>query len=584
MIVIVAGVIFGSVVVGMFNLVGDPASAAGLTNGANGNIVGKDDGAGGRTLLPLAEIVDPVLRNNGGSTLTYSLIPGSLAIDAGSDIQVASIEFDQRGMGFPRRAGSHVDIGAVEMSPPAAPAKPDFAPSLVDATPKAATVGSTVNVATAVNNPSNAASGSFTIEYRLMFESQANTYYSLKTVTRPGIAGNGNQQWTEPVNIPAYVLPGTYRMSIFVDPSGTIDEANENNNFLTDNTTISVTAAAATTPTPTPSPSNSSITLQLVVHYLSASGPVQAGANVSIVDSTGRAVNIVTDVNGVATASVAAGVLRFTISKTGFLTNSWEQTITTSGRRDAYFLATASPAPTPSPTPTPVSTPSLGITVVMLRDQQSLLNSLVKGANDVVTSMASDMAAKFVRYYSLPLTKAQAMTVITSVWNGASFSAALGRVSGITAMRSDQLAAAFAKNQLSLSGAADFGVGYISTKILDYVFPNRQQYSFPVEMLLAFVSTNPVGFALVELFRPTQESNPPFLFTFQGHSMVAPFMYPDVFDRLVAAHDVNGLNQVASTILKYYSDLASNYSLSSTNVDRLKQQLADFMSSLRKLM
>ena len=67
------------------NLIGDPSSAGGLVNGPN-NIVGKDNGAGGRMLLPLADILDPTLRNNGGPTWTHALVAGSPAIDAWTNL------------------------------------------------------------------------------------------------------------------------------------------------------------------------------------------------------------------------------------------------------------------------------------------------------------------------------------------------------------------------------------------------------------------------------------------------------------------------------------------------------------------
>ena len=57
------------------------------------------------------------LQNNGGSTMTRALLPGSPAIDAGDDSVLGGPLFlttDQRGLGFPRRLGLHVDIGAFE--------------------------------------------------------------------------------------------------------------------------------------------------------------------------------------------------------------------------------------------------------------------------------------------------------------------------------------------------------------------------------------------------------------------------------------------------------------------------------------
>ncbi len=60
---------------------------------------------------------DPVLAplgDYGGPTLTMPPLPGSPAIDAGDDSVANFLATDQRGSGFPRVAGKHVDIGAVE--------------------------------------------------------------------------------------------------------------------------------------------------------------------------------------------------------------------------------------------------------------------------------------------------------------------------------------------------------------------------------------------------------------------------------------------------------------------------------------
>jgi hypothetical protein len=56
-------------------------------------------------LLPLA--------NNGGPTLTHALPAGSPAIDTSTYYDQAG-EYDQRGIGFRRRAGGGTDIGAFE--------------------------------------------------------------------------------------------------------------------------------------------------------------------------------------------------------------------------------------------------------------------------------------------------------------------------------------------------------------------------------------------------------------------------------------------------------------------------------------
>jgi hypothetical protein len=86
-----------------FNLIG---TGGGLTNGKNGNQIGVTN----PLLGPLA--------NNGGPTLTMTLLAGSKAINAGSNALTVGpngkpLATDQRG--DPRIVGGRVDIGAVEV-------------------------------------------------------------------------------------------------------------------------------------------------------------------------------------------------------------------------------------------------------------------------------------------------------------------------------------------------------------------------------------------------------------------------------------------------------------------------------------
>jgi hypothetical protein len=64
---------------------------------------------------------DPLLgplADNGGPTMTMALLPGSPAIDAGSNDSVpAGVQYDQRGPGFQRIVNGTVDIGAFEWQP-----------------------------------------------------------------------------------------------------------------------------------------------------------------------------------------------------------------------------------------------------------------------------------------------------------------------------------------------------------------------------------------------------------------------------------------------------------------------------------
>lgn len=94
--------------------------------GLNGNLIGKAASAGG------SGVIDPLLgalTNNGGSTQTHALLPGSPALDAGSWVSGAPLGYDQRGKPYTRAAdgtgdGSvRIDIGAYESQ-----GMPEFTP------------------------------------------------------------------------------------------------------------------------------------------------------------------------------------------------------------------------------------------------------------------------------------------------------------------------------------------------------------------------------------------------------------------------------------------------------------------------
>ena len=95
-----------------YSLIGDNANSGiaeapvGLPDG-NGNLVG---GAVHGTIDPLLDS----LQDNGGSTFTHALLPGSPALDQGDAGFTVPPDFDQRGAGFPRVIGGQIDIGAYE--------------------------------------------------------------------------------------------------------------------------------------------------------------------------------------------------------------------------------------------------------------------------------------------------------------------------------------------------------------------------------------------------------------------------------------------------------------------------------------
>jgi hypothetical protein len=87
-----------------FNLIGDGSGMTGITNGVNGNHIGT-------STSPINPLL-ATLGNYGGPTQTLALLPGSPALDAGSNALDGGATTDQRGR--PRIVHGTVDIGAFE--------------------------------------------------------------------------------------------------------------------------------------------------------------------------------------------------------------------------------------------------------------------------------------------------------------------------------------------------------------------------------------------------------------------------------------------------------------------------------------
>ena len=100
--------VYGALTSQGFNLIGNNTNAT-ITPAQSSDHIGT---AGS----PINPLLGP-LQENGGPTFTCALLSGSPAIDAGDDSVLGSpLNFttDQRGTGFPRKIGLHVDIGAFE--------------------------------------------------------------------------------------------------------------------------------------------------------------------------------------------------------------------------------------------------------------------------------------------------------------------------------------------------------------------------------------------------------------------------------------------------------------------------------------
>lgn len=87
---------------------------------SHGYNLSSDDAGGYLTTSGDQVNTDPILgplQNNGGPTLTYALLPGSPAIDAGDPNFTPPPLYDQRDFGYLRLYNNRVDIGSFEVQP-----------------------------------------------------------------------------------------------------------------------------------------------------------------------------------------------------------------------------------------------------------------------------------------------------------------------------------------------------------------------------------------------------------------------------------------------------------------------------------
>jgi hypothetical protein len=145
------------------NLISSETSAGGLVDGENGNIVGVD-----ARLAPLSD--------NGGTTSTHALLPGSPALGMG--INPLGLATDQRGE--PRLRGSRVDIGAFE--------------ALVPPTPRGAATGSGTHHVAWVDDAGN-----------VLVYQQGWTYEVLQEKTSAPAAIGDAIVWVDPKDSLVYV-------------------------------------------------------------------------------------------------------------------------------------------------------------------------------------------------------------------------------------------------------------------------------------------------------------------------------------------------------------------------------------------
>ena len=91
---------------------------------SDGYNISSDDGAGYLNGPDDQINTDPLLgplQDNGGTTFTHALLPGSPATDSGDPNFFSPPLYDQRGPGFDRVRGTRIDAGSFEVQNPPTP-------------------------------------------------------------------------------------------------------------------------------------------------------------------------------------------------------------------------------------------------------------------------------------------------------------------------------------------------------------------------------------------------------------------------------------------------------------------------------
>jgi len=139
------------------------------------------------------------------------------------------------------------------------------------------------------------------------------------------MALNGETSKTQTVEVTVpQVPPGNWYLAVYVDAGQDIEESNENNNI--DSVPITITASQP-----------SQVTLKLYVHEGSAGGPVIVGARVRGHDAAGNPFDKTTNSSGYVTITGAPGTWHFEVSKSGYQTNIWDQSITADCTKHAFL-------------------------------------------------------------------------------------------------------------------------------------------------------------------------------------------------------------------------------------------------------
>lgn len=109
-----------------------------------------------------------------------------------------------------------------------------------------------------------------------------------------------------------------------------------------------------------PTPPPQTVTLTLYFYKNSLSGPALSGVNVNVIDGGNKSYTQISNSSGYVTITGTPGTWYFTATESGYNTNSWSQSITSTGTKYAYLVEAVTPKPNPPTNLSPGSTSAPG--------------------------------------------------------------------------------------------------------------------------------------------------------------------------------------------------------------------------------
>ncbi len=274
-----------------YNLIGDGSGITNLSELDSSNLIGT-------AADPINPLLGP-LADYGGPTQTMALLPGSPAIDAGSnalavDANGNPLTTDQRGAGFPRVINGSVDIGAFEsqgftLTP--------VTGSTPQGTPVNSPFANPLAVIVTANNPLEPVAGGI-----VTFSAPAGGASASLSTTNPVTIGSNGQA---SVTATANAIGGQYTVSASTAGAAAPASFVLTNQFLSQ--TISFGPLAGQTYGVAPITLSATDTSDLPVSFTVLSGPATLSGSVLTVNGAG---NVVVEASqpGNATYSAAAPV------------------------------------------------------------------------------------------------------------------------------------------------------------------------------------------------------------------------------------------------------------------------------------